>query len=220
MTTITCKCKSVEIEFPGETDLFRLQCCCHDCTASLRYAAKRGGPRAPSKHWVDSSWLPNDFVILQGEDKIGAFLNFENADTTRFYCTECWTVLFGDHIAYEKKLVVTQIASFTEFDGISDIERMEFQARHFLQDVPEGEVADLPRWAGDPARIYQSVAEVLMESFPDIQERGAAGAEMNAQILLAKIGRPFVPTGDPRLSEGPATLMQQAAAENAESNSI
>jgi hypothetical protein len=27
---------------------------------------------------------------VKGENKLGAFVNFENADTTRFHCKDCW----------------------------------------------------------------------------------------------------------------------------------
>ena len=214
MTTITCKCKAVEIEFNTDKDLFRLQCCCHDCNASVSYAAKRGGPQAPAAQWVDSSWYPNDFTVTKGENKIGAFLNFENADTTRFYCKECWTLLFGDHVVYDKKLVVTQIGSFKDFDGLKNTQRMDYQARHFIRDVPDSEIKKLPAWTGDPSRLYQSVADVLMESFPEIQKQGAEGTQMNAQILLEKIGPAFVPSDDRRLTGGPPTLIQQAWTED------
>ena len=214
MTTIVCKCQAVEVEFRTTKDLFRQQCCCYDCTAGLWYANKRGGPRAPSTQCVESSWLPNDFAIVKGEDKLGAFLNFEGADSTRFYCTQCWSVLFADHPAYEKKLVVTQIASYTEFEGLKNTQRMDFQARHFVQDVSPEEIADLPPWTGDPGRVYQGVSEILMTSFPDLQNQGSEGAEMNAQILLARIGGAFVPTNEPRLSGGPPSLMQQTAIES------
>lgn len=220
MTAIVCKCQAVEVEFRTDRDLFRQQCCCYDCTAGLWYAHERGGPRAPATQCVDSSWLPNDFVILKGEDKVGAFLNFESADTTRFYCTQCWSVLFADHPAYEKKLVVTQVASYTEFEGLKNTQRMDFQARHFVQDVPLEEIADLPPWTGDPARVYQGVSEVLMSSFPEIQAQGGEGAEMNAQVMLAKIGGAFVPTGEKRLTEGPPTLMQRTGIENSEVGGI
>ena len=40
---------------------------------------------------------------------------------------------------------------------------------------------------------------------------GGEGTEMNAQILLDKIGGAVVPTDEARLSTGPPSLMRQAA---------
>ena len=55
------------------------------------------------------------------------------------------------------------------------------------------------------------MAEILLENFPKMQAAGGAGSEMNAQILLERIGGVFIPKGEPRLSEGPPSLMQQLA---------
>ena len=211
MATITCKCGAVQIELSATRDLFRLECCCHDCTAALWYANKRGGPAFPDNQCVDSSWFPNDFKIVKGENKLGAFVNFENADTTRYHCKDCWSVLFGDHTAYARKIVVTQVRNYKEFEGLKNVELMLPQARHFLKDLSQEQLAALPAWGGDPSDVYQGVADNWMARFPTVLEAGKEGVEMNAQILLAKIGGACVPTGESRLTEGPPTLMQQAA---------
>lgn len=211
MATITCKYTTVQIEFFTKNDVFRLACCCHDCTTALWYANKRGGPALLIHQWLDTSWFPNEFTIVTGEEKLGAFLNFENADTTRFYCTNCWSVLFADHPAYDKKVLVTQVMNYREFEGLANAELMPLQARHFVKDLSEEQLAALPAWRGDPSHVYQSAADILLAQFPAMKEAGKEGAEMNAQILLGKIGSAFIPTGEARLSEGPPTLMQQMA---------
>jgi hypothetical protein len=43
MATIKCRCGSVRIDFPTNAELFRHECCCHDCISALWYATKRGG---------------------------------------------------------------------------------------------------------------------------------------------------------------------------------
>jgi hypothetical protein len=194
MTTIICKCGGVQIEFDARNDLFRLECCCHDCTAALRYANKRGGPAFPVNQCLDSSWFPNDFEVVKGEHKLGAFMNYQNAPTTRFYCTDCWSVLLADHPAYAKKLVMTQVGNYKEFKGLKDVELMSPQARHFLKDLSKEQLAALPTWSGNPSNVYQGVADNLLARLPSIQQTVRAGNEMNAQILLAKIGGAFVPT--------------------------
>ncbi len=214
MATITCKCGDVRIIFPTDTELFRHECCCHDCISALWYSTQRGGPEYPHDHRADACWLPNDFHIEQGAAKIGALLNFPAADTTRFYCTSCWTLLFGDHPMYETKILVSLIASYREFDGLSNIARMEPQARHFLK------VAALPVWSGDPAHVYEGVAEVLLENFPAMKAAGGTGREMNAQILLSRIGEALVPTDAARLSSGPPSLMQQVASQSGDGKPI
>lgn len=213
MATVTCKCGAVEIEFNSGVDLFRAQCCCYDCSAALWYAAKRGGPAAPAHQCVDNSWFPNDFAVVRGENQIGAFLNFEDADTTRFYCNDCWTILFGDHPVYDKKVVVSTANNYKEYEGLRNVSLMRPQARHFLKDLSRDQIAGLMAWEGDRSHVYQGVADILMSRFPEIQAAGNEGEEMNAQILLAKVGEPIVPHNESRLSSGPPTLMQQAASE-------
>ena len=211
MATLTCKCSSVRIDFPADRELFRHQCCCHDCISALWYATKRGGPEYPRTPCADSCWLPNNFRIVIGEGQLGAFMNYEAADTTRFYCKACWTVLFGDHPFYEKKILVSQVAAYTEFEGLRNVVRMKPQARHFLKDRTEEQRAALPTWHGDPSHLYQGPAENLLEHFPSMKAAGGEGTDMNAQILLDKIGGAFVPTDEARLSTGPPSPMRQMA---------
>ena len=217
MATITCKGGSVCVSFPANTELFRHECCCHDCISALWYATQRGGPAYPPDLCADCCWLPNDFRIERGEDTLGAFMNYTSADTTRFYCTACWTVLFGDHPLYEKRILVSQIAAYKEFEGLTKVVRMEPQARHFLKDLNAEQLVALRPWRGDPSHVYQGVADKLLEHFPAMKAAGGEGAEMNAQILLNKIGSAFVPTDEARLSSGPPSLMRQAAVQAGES---
>ena len=148
---------------------------------------------------------------MTGEEKLGAFLNFENAGSTRFYCTDCWSVLFADHPAYAKQLVVTQVMNYQEFAGLAKAELMPLQARHFLKDLSAEQLAALPAWRGDPSHVYQGGAAILLAQFPAIRAAGKEGTEMNAQILLGKIGGAFIPTGEARLSEGSPTRRQRIA---------
>jgi hypothetical protein len=211
MATITCRCERICVNFPADKELFRHECCCHDCISALWYATQRGGPQYPLDLCADCCWLPNEFSIARGAQHLGAFMNYASADTTRFYCADCWTVLFADHPFYEQKVLVSQIGAYKEFEGLTDIERSPPQARHFLKDRSALEIEALPPWAGNPAHVYSGVAEILMESFPTMKAAGGAGKEMNAQILLQQLGPVLIPTDAPRLSSGPPTLMQQRA---------
>ena len=97
---------------------------------------------------------------MTGEDKRGAFLNFENADTTRFYCTDCWSVLFADHPAYARKLVVTQVMNCKEFKGLVNAQLMPLQARHFSKDLSGEQLAALPAWLGDLSAHVKELSSV------------------------------------------------------------
>jgi len=87
-----------------------------------------------------------------------------------------------------------------EFEGLKKVKLMSPQARHFLKDLSGEQLAALPTWDGNPPNLYQGVADNLMNQLPKIQQIAKGGKEMNAQILLAKIGGAFVPTGEPHLS--------------------
>jgi len=121
----------------------RLYCC-------LVVRTQARGPAPPVYQCLDSSWSPNAFTIVMGEEKLGAFLNFENADSTRFSCTDCWSVMFADHTFYDKKVLVTQIMNYQEFEGLTNVELMPPEARHFVKDLSPDQLAALPRWREDP----------------------------------------------------------------------
>lgn len=89
---------------------------------------------------------------------------------------------------------MTQVGNYKEFEGLKDVELMIPQARHFLKDLSAEKLAALPTWSGNPSNVYQGVADNLLAQLPSIQQTVKAGTEMNAQILLAKIGGAFVPT--------------------------
>lgn len=209
MATITCKCGAVRLCFHADTELFRHECCCHDCISALWYSTRRGGPQYPETSCADCCWLPNDFSIESGAARIGAFMNYAGADTTRYYCTSCWTILFQDHPLYEQRIVVSQVAAYAEFHGLTDVVRMAPQARHFVKDLDPQQVAALPPWSGDPAHVYQGVAENLLANFPAMKAAGGCGADMNAGALLRQTGGASVPDDAPRLAAGPPSLLRQ-----------
>ena len=211
MATITCRCQSVVLRFHAEAELFRHECCCHDCISALWYSTQRGGPAYPSDLCADCSWLPNDFDIVSGMERIGAFMNYTDADTTRFYCTTCWTILFQDHPLYENRIVVSQVAAYREFVGLTHITRMAPQARHFLKDRSDEELAALPPWTGDPTHVYLEAAANLLENFPAMKAAVGPAQGIDTQKLLSRIGSVLVPDDAPRLSCGPPSLMRQAA---------
>jgi len=88
---------------------------------------------------------------------------------------------------------MTQVGNYKEFEGLKNVELMSPQARHFLKDLSKEQLGRLPAWGGDPSNLYQGVADNLVAQLPSIQQTVKVGVEMNAQILLAKIGSVFVP---------------------------
>ena len=139
----------------------------------------------------------------------GAWLSFEGADTTRFYCKNCWSGLFGDHPAYGGKMVITQSPN------MAGVEQMEPKSRHFLKDLTPEKLAainnDMP-WRGDPEHVYQGVSDNFLGNLANILAAGATGEQMNAQKLLEKCGPALIPDDDEELKAGPPTFMQQTAA--------
>lgn len=216
--TVSCKCGACCIQFASKECVWRLECCCYNCTSALWYANKKGGPPLPAHQLLDSVWFPNDFKVVKGEDKLGAFLSYEGADTTRFHCKECWTCLVADHPAYGGKIALTQASNYD--DGLlQGAELMAPRARHFLKDLSAEQAAALPPYSGDKAHEYQGVAENFMGALPDVLAKGGTG-EMNLQALLEKVDPATVPTeadSAARLGGGPPSLMAQGkkAAEDA-----
>jgi len=208
--SINCQCGAVKVELKSKKALFRLECCCYDCSAALKYAnTNKQGPKQPEHQAIDSVFFPNNFSIVKGKAKIGAFKNFEAGDTTRFHCVDCWTLLFSDFPTFEGKLMMTQANCYQDFKGIQNIEIMDVCARHNTKDVDADELAAMPAFAGDPANVYEGIAKNYLDAQEELLAAGNAGEEMNMQILLAKIGPAAVPTDGPLLTMGPPTLISQ-----------
>ena len=204
MASITCKCGECKIQFKQAANLWRLECCCFNCTSAPRnFHQTQGSEAPPDPPCMDSIWFPNDFTVT-GQDKMGAQKLFEGADTTRFYCKECFTILMADHPVYAGKVVVTQATNY-QHEAIQGAELCEPKARHFCKDLSDEQVAQLPKWSGADDVVYQGCSENL-PNFGEHPE-GATG-DQNAQLLAETLGVTFAKEAQ----EGPPTVMQQMAA--------
>merc|ERR1712070_959420 len=169
MASINCLCGAVKVEFNTKRALYRLECCCYDCSAAVKYAHEmHGGPRGPKHQLMDSIWFPNDFKIIRGEDSIGAFKNFETGNTTRFYCQFCWTLLFADFPEYMGRILLTQVTNFGEFHGLQNAEVMEPTARQMVKDLSRYQLVTLPPWNGHPWHVYEGAAENFSASGQEV----------------------------------------------------
>ena len=183
MLTIQCQCESTALRWQEAKELWRLECCCSDCSAGIRYLHEaKGGPQPPDHQMLDTVWLPNDFSVVKGLENIGVIKRSEEARNTLIYCTECGTSLITDHEVYGGKVVITQIQNFPQFQGMSTAPIMPVQARHFVDDVDADSRDSLPPFSGPPSEIYGSVSQTLIDAFPHLYEQGSTG-DMNAQRL-------------------------------------
>jgi len=140
----------------------------------------------------------------------GAWLCYEGADTTRFYCKNCWTCLLADHPAYGGVVCASQAMA-----NLSGAELMDKQGRHYMRDLSDDQATALEKgmpWKGDSANLYQGVSQNFLDKLPDVLAAGKKGEKMNCQILLEKCGPALIPTDDPTL-RGPPSFMEQVAAE-------
>eukprot|EP00656_Telonema_subtile_P051671 TRINITY_DN7010_c0_g1_i1.p1 TRINITY_DN7010_c0_g1~~TRINITY_DN7010_c0_g1_i1.p1 ORF type:complete len:236 (+),score=40.74 TRINITY_DN7010_c0_g1_i1:1-708(+) len=210
MATVTCGCGSVEIAFSTPTAAYHIECCCHDCNAAQWYAeTKKGGPGLGQQHsCIDCVYYPNDFTVTKGLDKIGSFLNFKGADTLRFVCKDCWTIVLADHPFYGTKIVLTQ-----RLAGLAGHELPPHACRIFQADLNEEQRAEIPAWTGAPELAYDGMASVIGEDFPAIFAKIEAGTTMNAQLLAEQVGPPFIPEDEQdRMANGPPTIKQRMEA--------
>ena len=212
--SIECACGLVRIRLNSKEVLWRCECCCHDCSAALWYAAKRGGPAPPKHQCVDSLWFANDITILSGEAAIATFKNFPRGDTTRFVCRQCWTVLMSDHPCYFHMCLMTQLNALPSFRGLRGVDLPPPVGRHQLQDVPADEADALPPFAGPQGNITWSHTPRRMSdqwahwaAWERMLLSGATGP-MNLQRLAEQCGPPFVPSDElDRMRGGPTTVM-------------
>ena len=177
MSTLRCRCSAVKIKLSLGRPLWRLECCCHDCTLALWYVNKyRNAPALPPHQLLDGLWVPNDFEVVSGLDEIGSYKNFESGDTTRFYCRKCWTCMMADHPAYGQRLVLTQNLGFTEYEGISGVELFPPRSRHFLKDLNTEKREKLPNFEGSPDVIYEGISSNFMNAMDEVLKGEATGA--------------------------------------------
>ena len=188
MLNIQCQCGGTALQWRERKELWRLECCCSDCSAGMRFLHEtKGGPQPPNYQMLDTLWLPNDFSVTRGLQKIGVVRLSADSRNTLFYCKECGTSLITDHVVYQGKVVITQIQNYSQFQGMSSEPHMAVKARHFVRDLDPNSIDSLPPFAGPQSEVYDGVSQTLVDVFPILYQQGATG-EMNAQKLAALQG--------------------------------
>ena len=201
MASITCQCGAVQINMSTSESLHRLECCCHDCASAFWYCHhKKNGPALRPSHQLasclDTNFFPNDFTIVKGEDQIGCFMNKRiDADSRRFHCKACWTILLTDHPAYCcGALVMTQVTNYSN-KLLSNAKLAPVTSRQFIKDLSAKQTPALPRLA-DGQKSYDGVSSVLtaaLENLVTAHIDAAERASMNSQILSERVSPPFIP---------------------------
>ena len=192
MLTIQCQLESTALQWQEPKELWRLECCCNDCTAGVRYLHEaKSGPRPPEHQILDTLWLANDFTVVKGLDNIGVTKRSAESRNTLIYCTACGTSLITDHVVYGGKVVITQIQNFPQFQGMSTAPTMSVQARHFVDEVDAVSRDSLPSFSGPHSEIYGSVSQTLIDAILRLYEEGSTG-DMNAQQLAETRGTEYM----------------------------
>ena len=71
MTSITCDCGELEVQFATTKPLFRLICCCNDYNAVPHWAAWKGGHTFyPAAQGIDKIYLENSLKVARGEEHL------------------------------------------------------------------------------------------------------------------------------------------------------
>ena len=97
--TIECKCGRCSITVADGKATCHFQCGCEDCRQAIQYGHVKGGDQPvplPELYYMRS-----DLVDVKGKEYMHAFKLREDGDSTRVYCTECYSILGVDHPAYE-----------------------------------------------------------------------------------------------------------------------
>eukprot|EP00746_Dinoflagellata_sp_MGD_P138066 gnl/MRDRNA2_/MRDRNA2_71795_c0_seq1.p1 gnl/MRDRNA2_/MRDRNA2_71795_c0~~gnl/MRDRNA2_/MRDRNA2_71795_c0_seq1.p1 ORF type:complete len:260 (+),score=37.97 gnl/MRDRNA2_/MRDRNA2_71795_c0_seq1:123-902(+) len=150
---LQCKCKAVEIWLlGGRVPTSRIECCCFDCWAAVRYAEKKGGPTVPSKA-VDSIFFQNDLKLVKGTEKVSFFKMLKGYPMVRLYTKCCWSVLLGDHPVYQGNVVCAY--GTTDYNGaVAQADLYPPRARIFTKDLTHQELEALPLFP-DPDKIFR-----------------------------------------------------------------
>jgi len=219
--SITCKCGEVKIAVKSRKNMYRLDCCCYDCTSCAWYWEKKGlGPEPLSgPPCEDLVYFANDFTVEKGMSSIGAMKPNKERDATRFYCKKCYTMLMTDHPFYGALMFSTPIMNYKSFKGL-DADLTETDSRQFLNDLTPEERKNVPEWKGPAEHNYDGVTGDLLAKLGEglLQKEGSTG-DFNIQKLLQAVGGEeaiFYPEDEAeRMKGGPMTFMQRTAAATA-----
>jgi len=147
MSSVSCQCGNVKLNFPESRPRFRYQCMCIDCRQKSMWAWTQGGPAVPAdvveyKRGLDTKYLGNVITVEQGKEQLEFFKLRPEGDGQ--VCTNCIskcckTILMADLPIYEGKSVFIAEAAVVETD-LSSFPPMFYG---WMGDFPQEKLAEL-----------------------------------------------------------------------------
>ena len=142
--TLSCVCNQTKISI-ASAPIRRVECCCMDCRKGVAWChTAKGGPEPPHPFLVaDLVYFPNLLKVECGREYLKAYLIQQNYNTRRVVATCCWTVLLGDHPAYQQERFVTYPPPAV-LSLASGVQLFPPTRRIFTQDLTPEELESLP----------------------------------------------------------------------------
>jgi hypothetical protein len=96
---IACTCNACELTLADGKATLHLLCGCEDCRQALQWGYKNGGIKPdplPRLYYMRS-----DILAVKGRERMVVVKLREDGLSSRIYCTNCYSILGGDHPSYK-----------------------------------------------------------------------------------------------------------------------
>ncbi len=99
MSVIKCKCEKCSIFLNEPKVLYSLFCACEDCRQAGEWGYIKGGNKPEKIQKL--IYLRSDIIKTKGLEFMQSYQLRENADSTRIYCDNCYSMIGVDHRNYK-----------------------------------------------------------------------------------------------------------------------
>jgi hypothetical protein len=117
--TLSCQCQQVQLAFPCHPVSY-LECCCCDCRRAVKWCTEQAQQKQHTSSQpatrsrllaVPLVYFPNRVRIVHGASCLQLYTLRPGYNTRRWIATCCWTPMIGDHPAYQRRRIVSYVAS-------------------------------------------------------------------------------------------------------------
>ena len=98
MTFISCNCGKCKIFLNYSKILYSLFCACEDCRQAAEWGFIKGGLKPDKLQKL--IYFRSDLSKVSGKKWMHSFQLRQKADSTRIYCTNCYSIIGIDHTNY------------------------------------------------------------------------------------------------------------------------
>lgn len=138
MSLIQCSCGECKLTTTDDYLMMSLFCACKDCRQAIKWGELHGGKTAQKIPQL--VYVRSDIISIEGEQSMKPYQLRDSAQSTRIYCTNCFSILGIDHPAY-----VDNVFMFFPYHCKTDIDLSITPCASLnMSSYPHSEPADIP----------------------------------------------------------------------------